>query len=990
MKRTTASLLICFSFLVLSEAQKNASLSGVVTDPALGEILVGANIYFENTGIGSISDLNGEYTIIGIPSGDYNLTVSYIGYESYNEQIRINAGESVVKNIALKYSGSFDLEEVTITAQAKGQLRAINQQLQSDDIKNVVSSDRIRELPDANAAESLGRLPGVSLKRTGGEGDKVVIRGMSPKYVKVMMDGVDLAGTDANDRSVSLNGISAYSLDGIEVVKSARADMDGDFVGGAVNFKLRSAQDGFHSEIMTQGTYNNLKSDFGNYKLMGNVSNRFFNNRFGVFAMVQAENLNRSANSKFIAAEARSFDESDPDFTHTSLTLQDELRTVNRKNATLVLDYRLKDGSLKFKNFYSNRSDHNEFYSERFPTRDGLSDVYTEVRDLTTDQTLISNNLAYEQQFGSIKVDGIVAHSYTKSDNPEDMIFNFRQAKTGDGSPVTENIPQDIHPDDALDYSNADYHYLGFNTITYTPNSTHQRQYQGEINIEWAFTLANQVSGKLKAGGKYRHQEREYEYDYWTGRFGAAGNELGRDYYNDNQELFEPGDIDIITNEILYPYFIDPNTEPDEFLDGSFGPFLPRVDLDKLHHVTDYMMFDYYAIPENQQKDVVMHNAYLSNTFDYSGTEDYAATYIMGTFNIGKVLTLIPGLRYEQNKTEYKGTTGRSDRSGPNYYRYVEVGDTTTFRENQFLLPNFHLKVKPLKWLQFHIAYTHTLQRPNYSLIIPREDLNDAGNNRYIINNTNLEPELSHNFDFVTSFHENHLGFLSINLFNKNIDGKIFRDYSKPVGDRWEEFGIAEVEQGYLFQWTYNDTLGVNLKGVEIDWQTSFWYLPGFLKGFVFNVNYTYIKSNATYPDGDSEFVDHDENPFTPDIIIYNDHPYDARLIDQPAHLLNISLGYDFKGFSIRTSMRYQDDIFRATSFKPADRAFTGSYLRFDISSSQKLPYGLLIFANLNNINNAQDLDYKLGSVGLYPTRLENYGMTIDLGLRWNFSKVKK
>jgi len=603
---------------------------------------------------------------------------------------------------------------------------------------------------------------------------------------------------------------------------------------------------------------------------------------------------------------------------------------------------------------------------------------------------MFNTNLSYDQQFGSFKINAIAAYASTKTDNPTDMRFNFNQAKTGDGSPVTENIPQDIHPDDALQYSNFDYHYLGFNNITFTPNNMLQSQYQAELNLDWEFRLTDKISGVLKVGGKCKHQDKDYEYDHWTGNFGAAGNELGRGYYNDNKDLFEPGDIDETTKEILYPYFIDPSKSADQFLNGQFGPFVPRVDIDRLQHITDYMMYDYYAIPENQQKDVVMHNAYLSRTYDYTGKEDYTAAYLMATFNFGRMFTFIPGVRFEQNKTEYTGTKGRSDLSGPNYYRYVDDRDTTTFRTNTFILPNFHLKIKPLKWLQFHIAYTHTLQRPNYTKIIPREDISDGASNRYIINNTQLKPELSRNFDFVTTFHENHIGLFSINLFNKNIENKIFNDFSQPIAGRWEEFGIPEIFQGYNYSWSYNDTVGVNLKGIELDWQTSFWYLPGFLKGFVFNINYTFIQSNATYPAGHTESVDHDNNPFTPDSTIVYNTPYDERLIDQPAHILNIALGYDIKGFSIRTSMRYQDNIFRGTSFKKSDRSFTDSYLRFDISATQKFPLGFTLFANLNNINNAQDLNYKYGSIDNYPTRLENYGMSVDLGLRWNLNINKE
>ena len=60
-------------------------------------------------------------------------------------------------------------ETVNVTVQAEGQKAAINQQLSSKSIVNVVSSARIQELPDANAAESIGRLPGVLLPGLGGK-----------------------------------------------------------------------------------------------------------------------------------------------------------------------------------------------------------------------------------------------------------------------------------------------------------------------------------------------------------------------------------------------------------------------------------------------------------------------------------------------------------------------------------------------------------------------------------------------------------------------------------------------------------------------------------------------------------------------------------------------------------------------------------------------------------------------------------------------------
>ena len=69
-------------------------------------------------------------------------------------------------------------EEVVITGQLLGQVLAINQQLTSNNIVNVVSEEKIQELPDMNAAEVIGRLPGVALQRSGGEANKIILRGL--------------------------------------------------------------------------------------------------------------------------------------------------------------------------------------------------------------------------------------------------------------------------------------------------------------------------------------------------------------------------------------------------------------------------------------------------------------------------------------------------------------------------------------------------------------------------------------------------------------------------------------------------------------------------------------------------------------------------------------------------------------------------------------------------------------------------------------------
>jgi TonB-dependent receptor len=186
-------------------------------------------------------------------------------------------------------------EELIITAQAEGQMQAINQQITSTSIKNIVSSAKIQELPESNAAEAVGRLPGVSLQREGGEGNKVIIRGLSPQFNKIQINGVNMASTgrvtyigqDANtvedDRSVDLSMISPNVLEGIEVSKTAMADQEADQLGGTVNFKLRGAPKKPTLNATIQGGYNGLRSETNNYYYVLGGGMRFFENKFGVF-----------------------------------------------------------------------------------------------------------------------------------------------------------------------------------------------------------------------------------------------------------------------------------------------------------------------------------------------------------------------------------------------------------------------------------------------------------------------------------------------------------------------------------------------------------------------------------------------------------------------------------------------------------------------------------------------------------------------------------
>ena len=355
MKKSFKQLFIVFLFFFSSAYSQQYSISGFVKDNASGDVLVGANIFVDGTTIGTSSDKKGFFKISGLNEGDYTFKVSYIGYKPITETLNF-AGENynVEKDFSLSYT-TIEGTEVLVTAQAKGQMDAINKQLNAKSLVNIISSDRIQELPDANAAETVARVPGVSIRREGGEGNKVVIRGLSPKYNNITVNGVKLASTDNDNRSTDLSMISQYMLDGIEVTKAGTPDQDADVLGGTVNFLLKKAEPGFHGNIITQGMYNGLKDSYDDNKLVLDLSNRFFDDRLGVLVQFDLENRNRSSNE--VGADYTLVNETlgiDNPLYLSNLNLNDWIRLNDRQNTLQVIDLKTRFGNITYRNLNSN------------------------------------------------------------------------------------------------------------------------------------------------------------------------------------------------------------------------------------------------------------------------------------------------------------------------------------------------------------------------------------------------------------------------------------------------------------------------------------------------------------------------------------------------------------------------------------------------------------------------------------------------------------
>jgi TonB-dependent receptor len=963
-------LAITIFFLSNIVLAAGGSLQGFVKDAKTGEALVGANIVLVGTSMGNATDMDGKYVISHVPPGSYTILTSYIGYKAQKVDITVKEGAIIKQDFNLEPVG-IEGKTTVVTAQASGQSAAINQQLASDQIINVVSAAKIQELPDANAAESVGRLPGISILRNGGEGNEVVIRGMQPKYNKVLIDGVEMSSSDPNDRSTDLSVISSNMLDGIQVSKTVTPDMSADVLGGTVNFELHEArvkEPGVPVfNVLAQGAYNGLSdaaNKLNNYKYVVSGENRYFDDKLGIFAQVDIERKNLSSNE--LGAVYDHLGASLTNYQTNSLVLQDILRDRERYNGALVIDYKLPEGKIKFSNFASTGSTNSINRSETFDILDNFH-IY-QLTDTKSTANVLSNSLGLEQQVSIFQIDAKISHTYSETKDPYDWYVNFLQSSAGlNKFTGAANINPIVIPNT----SNNDLSQTLANAISTSSSFSRERALSASLDLKTNINFSDQINADIKFGGMYRHLTRSYNYDIYDG----GGLQFADAAYANGLIISEFNLPSSISFKIPVTDFMDPGFSYGKFLGGNYklGAPLSLADMYRLANLFKSHTADF---PINNNNNIYGLDNFLSTTSDYSGTEDLSAFYLMTVINIGPQITLIPGVRYQNNNTSYTGARGIESRYSFTAYDHI---DTTVTQSHGYWLPDVSLRYKPFTWCDVRLAYTNTLSYPDYNAIIPRIDVGTA----IAWNNYKLVPQRSANYDGALSFYDNTIGLFTVGGFLKQIKDLIYGWQFYVAGKQALQYfppnkqGTSNPTGTYVVNTFVNDPYTINNYGIELDWQTHFWYLPGPLSGLVFSVNYTHIFSKAQYP--------YTLVVSTGRTVHYVDTSYTARLLDQPNDIANFSIGYDYRDLSVRVSMLYQANIFSQTNFWPQIRANTSAYTRWDLAIKQGLPwFGVQIYGDVNNINGAKDVSVIQGGGGV-PLSEQDYGLMADLGLRWNF-----
>ncbi|MFK8021756.1 MAG: TonB-dependent receptor [Pseudomonadales bacterium] len=181
------------------------------------------------------------------------------------------------------------LEEVVITGIRGSMKRAMDVKRDSSSVVDSIAFEDIGKFPDLNVAESLQRISGVSIDRSGGEGQQVTVRGLGPQFNTVLVNGRQLA-TDSGGREFNFDVLAADQITGADVYKSTRSELQEGGIGATINVTTARPFDnpGFQLAGSIKGMYETLSEETSPSASIL-VSNTFADDTFGVLLAVSRQ-----------------------------------------------------------------------------------------------------------------------------------------------------------------------------------------------------------------------------------------------------------------------------------------------------------------------------------------------------------------------------------------------------------------------------------------------------------------------------------------------------------------------------------------------------------------------------------------------------------------------------------------------------------------------------------------------------------------------------
>jgi TonB-dependent receptor len=949
MRRTKLSLFLSllgfclFATFAFSQSGKG-SLSGRVTDKA-NAVLQGAQVELLPRAATVTTDGQGEFTITNLTPGTYTVLISYVGFEPFTEEVTITAGKNTQLKAVIKIASKN--AEVTVSARQSAEDEAINRTRAADNILQVLPSEVITSLPNANIADALGRMPSVTIERDEGEGKYVQIRGTEPRLNNVMVDGITIPSPETGVRQIKLDTIASDLVESVEINKTLQANMDADGIGGSVNLRTKTAGEVPTMNIYGLGGYTPISTNGRGVMQAGGTLGQRFGTQKKLGIMIGGT----------YDYNGRGINDIEPVPTTSSLTphydsmdIRDYVYDRTRWGATASADYKLGEGSgLYLRGLFS--TFRNWGHKWTYTLDDGSAPKYSQdwrrpnmaIGNLVAGgkHVFTSSWFAWDVAAGRSRSEGGSGSAKYKWNGDKNIdCFNDQSVAASVNRPGWSAGCFGTGADNAVDSNN---YYLSSFAL---PNGGQSAQ----VNLTGAASYAKNYHvgthfGTLEVGGKIRNA---HKYD---------------DSYQESADLssFSKSQLMVSSNTAWASSFTDTN-----YYDKTYhlGP------------VTDYSAVRSWVLANNLIPSG--QTGVNSNNYDY--VERISAGYVMNTIDLSSRLRLVTGLRFEQT---------HMNAYGPN------VADTAVnlkVNGGDYLdvLPSASLRIGLTKDSGLRLVYGRGIARPNPSDIVQANSTVDNSGTPALVTvaNPNLKAEHADNFDVLFERYLRSGGMFQAGFFYKYLTDPIVNgqslvaNYTDPQGISWGETMVSQVL----------NVGSAHVMGFEIGYQQHLTFLPGPMRGLGISANYSYTNSQANGLQN----------------LLRTDSPALQR---QAPNTWNISPTFDNRHFSLRVGMTYNDAMIYAYQYQnlalnsagvlaptdpstqplgakgPAGDNYLYAHYQLDAQGTYKATRNLQLYAYGLNLNN-EVFGFYNGSPQ-YVVQREYYKPTYAGGLRYTFNSER-
>ena len=841
-----------------------------------------------------------------------------------------------------------------------GEAEAINRELTSPNILQVLPVEVITSLPNTNIADALGRLPSVTLERDEGEGKYVQIRGLEPRLSNVTVNGVNVPSSEAGVRQIKLDSIPANLVESVEINKTLSANQDGDAIGGSVNLVTKTAGEKPTLYVNGIGGYTPIVGGRSLTEMDATVGQRFgASKKLGILFGASYDWNGRGIDDIEPGIDTQDFG---PGVGIQPIVPGIDLREYRYYRERLGFagsaDYKLTNGGgLYLRGLYSHFNNFGDrwvyspsagsFSSPTVNNNDGSTEFNAQIRRpvevisslaVGGKHVLTKSWVAYDLSI-SRSTEGDKGYSTATFDPLDGSLLTtipFTVDRTNPHTPKLITQP-------GFDIFDRTQYYM--TKINVSNNFAAQLNLQGGVAAEKTYSLGGHFA-IFELGAKVRNAHKFQD---------AAEND-----YNTVNDPANP-------NPALQLSSFPSTFQNSNYYDKTYA-FGPTADYGKIRSFFNANSGNTALF---KLDDVGTALNTLSNSYDL--VERVTAGYLMNTVEFGR-LRLQSGVRFEATSESVSGTHVDLDVNGDllppspihKEYSYVDP------------LPSVQARFSLGHDAAIRAVYGRGIARPNFGDLSPNFNA-DAGAGVVSVGNPNLKPTRANNYDLLFEQSLRPLGLIQAGFFYKQLSNPIYGIRTKITDP--SQFGMNYV--GFELDQPVNGA-NASLYGFEIAYQQHLKYLPGLLSGLGISANYSYTHSQT----------DH--------VVNRTDSPALQR---QAPNTWNISPTYDRGRFSARLGVSHNDaNIFQYNYFDlnpdgsknqvdlgkkgPHGDLYLYAHTQVDAQGSFRMYRGLsLIVSGLNLTNEV--FGFYQGSPQ-FPIQREYYKPSYSFGLRYSFGSETK